>query len=238
MAGKVGVVNLNANDIGGLGTAALQDWGTAAGQLPRLDASARLPAIDGSQVLSVNAVKLQSLPVSAIAPVTGQVLGWNGSAWLPANTNAGSVAAVGTGAGLLGGTITTSGTISVDVGTNAQQIPQLDGSARLPAVDASLLLNVNATALQSRGIANVSPAAGQVLSWNQTASQWTPTNAAAGTVTFVQTTGGLLGGPITGSGTLSIDTGTAANQIVKLNTLAQLPAIDGGLLTNVNATFA
>ncbi|POB13417.1 tail fiber domain-containing protein [Halobacteriovorax sp. DA5] len=49
-----------------------------------------------------------------------------------AGTGAGTVTSVTAGAGLTGGTITTSGTLAVDVGTSASQIPQLDGSGRLP----------------------------------------------------------------------------------------------------------
>lgn len=46
--------------ITGLGTAATQNTGTAAGQIPLLDGSARLPAVDGSQLTNVNAA---SVPV-------------------------------------------------------------------------------------------------------------------------------------------------------------------------------
>ena len=44
---------------------------------------------------------------------------------------------------------------------------------------------------------------------------------------------GLLGGTITSSGTLSVDTGTMAGQIVQLTNLAYLPAVDAHLLTNI-----
>jgi hypothetical protein len=70
------------------------------------------------------------------------------SAW-PALGGGGTVTSVGTGAGLLGGPITGSGTLSVDVGTSANQIVQLDSSAKLPAVDGSALTNLNATSLAS-----------------------------------------------------------------------------------------
>ncbi len=46
------------------------------------------------------------------------------------------------GNGLTGGTITTTGMIAVDVGTGPLQIVQLDGSGKLPAVDASQLVNL------------------------------------------------------------------------------------------------
>jgi hypothetical protein len=53
----------------------------------------------------------------------------------------GSLTSITAGTGLTGGTITTSGTIAVDVGTTAGKIVQLDGSAKLPAVDGSSLTN-------------------------------------------------------------------------------------------------
>tara|TARA_Y100001938_G_scaffold115581_1_gene159122 strand:+ start:1873 stop:3474 length:1602 start_codon:yes stop_codon:yes gene_type:complete len=57
----------------------------------------------------------------------------------------GTVTQVIASTGLTGGTITTTGTIAVDVGTTASKIVQLDGSARLPAVDGSQLTNLPAT---------------------------------------------------------------------------------------------
>jgi len=57
--------------------------------------------------------------------------------------------------------------------------------------------------------------------------------AGGGTVTSVATGTGLSGGPITGSGTIAVDVGTTANKIVQLNGSAQLPAVDGSLLTNL-----
>jgi hypothetical protein len=61
----------------------------------------------------------------------------------------GTVTSIVAGTGLTGGTITTSGTIAVDVGTTASKIVQLDGSARLPAVNGSLLTNLSGSAISS-----------------------------------------------------------------------------------------
>ncbi len=54
----------------------------------------------------------------------------------------GTVTSVDSGTGLTGGPITSSGTLNVDVGTTANKIVQLDASAKLPAVDGSLLTNL------------------------------------------------------------------------------------------------
>ena len=142
VAGRTGAIVLNAGDINGLGSAALKDYGTAPNQLPILDGAARLPAVDGSQLTNVNAVTLQSRAVASVAPVLGQVLGFNGSAWLPVTVATGGVTNVGAGVGLIGGPVTSVGTLSVDVGSAANkivrenanaQIAQMFGTAALPA---------------------------------------------------------------------------------------------------------
>ena len=66
----------------------------------------------------------------------------------------GSVTSVASGTGLTGGPITTSGTLNVDVGTTANKVLQLDGSARIPAVDGSLLTGVNASGIVDGTIVN------------------------------------------------------------------------------------
>ncbi len=58
-----------------------------------------------------------------------------------------------------------------------------------------------------------------------------------GTVTSVDSGTGLTGGPITGSGTLNVDVGTGANQIVQLDGSSRLPAVDGSQLTGLPAGY-
>ena len=76
----------------------------------------------------------------------GQVLKLNSGlpAWQDV-TGTGTVSSVASGTGLTGGPITTSGTLNVDVGTTASKIVQLDGNAKLPAVDGSQLTNITAS---------------------------------------------------------------------------------------------
>ncbi|MDZ4661168.1 MAG: hypothetical protein SGJ18_06060 [Pseudomonadota bacterium] len=88
---------------------------------------------------------LLTLPPNA--GTVGQILATDGAgnlSWTIAG-GGGTVTSISTGAGLVGGPITTTGSISVDVGTTAGKIVQLDGSAMLPAVNGSLLTNVAAT---------------------------------------------------------------------------------------------
>lgn len=88
------------------------DVGTSANKIVQLDGSAKLPAVDGSQLTNL--------------PATGDITD------------------VVAGTGLTGGGTSGSVTLNVDVGTSANQIVQLDGSAKLPAVDGSQLTNLAA----------------------------------------------------------------------------------------------
>ena len=200
------------------------DVGTAANKILQLNASSQIPAVDGSLLTFVNAVKLQGQSVSATVPTANQVLAFNSttSSWTPTAAATGSVTNVSSGTGLTGGPITTNGTLNVDVGTAAGKILQLNASAQIPAVDGSLLTFVNAVKLQSQSVSATVPTAGQILAFNSTTSSWTPTTVAVGSVTSVNTGNGLLGGPITATGTLTVDVGSAANKIPQLNANAQL----------------
>ena len=61
-------------------------------------------------------------------------------------TNVGDITGVTAGTGLSGGGTSGTVTINADVGTTASKLVQLDGSARLPAVDGSQLTNLPASA--------------------------------------------------------------------------------------------
>ena len=202
---------------------------------------------------------------------SGQVLSTDGSgtlSWVTASGGgggSGTVTSLLAGTGLTGGTITTTGTLAVNVGTGNNQIVQLDGSAHLPAVDGSALTNLDPTHLSAAvgtakggtGLTAIGTA-NQVMGVNSGATgleyktitagtNITVTHGAnsitiaasgggSGSVTSIASGTGLTGGPITATGTFAVDVGTGNNQIVQLDGSAHLPAVNGSALTNLNAT--
>jgi hypothetical protein len=270
-----------------LGTAAAEDVGTAASNVVQLDGSARLPAVDGSQLIN-----LPSAPVTSVAGKTGVVTlvaGDIGGLATVATTGAYSdlsgtptlatVATTGAYSDLSGtptlATVATTGAYSdltgtptlgtaaaLDVGTSANNVVQLDGSARLPAVDGSQLTNLpsGATTLGALTDVDVTGAVNtNVLKYNSTSGDWedgavaysevtgTPALATvattgaysdlSGTPTLatVATTGAysdLSGTPTLGTAA-ALDVGTAASNVVQLDGSARLPAVDGSQLTNL-----
>ena len=100
----------------GLGTSATLDSGTANGNVVVLDATG-LPAVDGSQLTNITSTDNTKLAIASNLSDLNNVA--------TARTNLG----LGTSAVL-------------DVGTSANNIVQLDGSSKLPAVDGSQLTNL------------------------------------------------------------------------------------------------
>ena len=277
-----------------LGTAAALDVGTSALNVVQLDASAKLPAVDGSQLTNLPPTSLDGITdVTITAPADRQVLTYDSasSEWINsavayadvtgtptlatvATTGAYSdlsgtptlatVATTGAYSDLSGtptlATVATTGAYSdlsglptlgtaaaLDVGTSALNVVQLDASAKLPAVDGSQLINLPPTSLD--GITDVTitaPADRQVLTYDSASSEWINSAVAYADVTgtptlaTVATTGAysdLSGTPTLGTAA-ALDVGTSALNVVQLNGSAQLPAVDGSLLTGVVATVA
>ena len=110
----------------GLGTAALLDVGTSATNIVQLDALAKLPAVDGSQLTNISATDNTKLAI------LNNLSDLNSAP--TARTNLG----LGTAAVL-------------DTGTGANNIVQLDGTSKLPAVDGSQLTNLPSGGSPSQG---------------------------------------------------------------------------------------
>ncbi|MBX3041924.1 MAG: hypothetical protein KF789_14555 [Bdellovibrionaceae bacterium] len=252
----------------------------------------------------------------------GRVLGTDGSAASWVNLPGGTVSSITAGSGLLGGTITGSGTLSVDVGNTAGKILQLNGVGQIPAVSGALLTDLKAEALSSGTIpsarmpaltGDVTSSAGSVsLSLTMTGvtagtyrsvavdnkgrvvSGTNPTNLSGYGITDAVSNAGSVpsfqSGPNTAKPTagsvgriyistdtaeiyrddgtswvliaaagggltsvtsassdisvanpmsapvLTLNSGSGANQLLKLNSSAQIPAVSGILLTNLNAS--
>ena len=201
-------IGSNLSDLGNLATAqtnlnlktaAYEDVGTTANKIVQLDGTAKLPAVDGSQLTN-----LPSALVSSVNTATGAVNIYADDSTL--NIDGTALTLSGTGA---------TSTLNVDVGTTANKIVQLDGTAKLPAVDGSALTN-----LPSAPVTSVNTATGAV------------------NIYADDTTLNIDGTALTLSGTgatstLNVDVGTIANKIVQLDGTAKLPAVDGSQLTNL-----
>ena len=264
-----------------LGTAAALDVGTTALKVVQLDASAKLPAVDGSQLTN-----LPSAPVTSVAGRTGAItlsasdisglatVATSGAyADLSGTPSLATVATSGAYADLSGSpslaTVATSGAYSdlsglptlgtaaaLDVGTTALKVVQLDASARLPAVDGSLLTNLPSAPVTSvagrtgaitlsasdiSGLATVATS-GAYADLSGTPSLATVATSGAyadlsGTPSLatVATSGDyndLSNLPTLGTAA-ALDVGTTALKVVQLDASAKLPAVDGSQLTNL-----
>ena len=109
---------------------------------------------------------------------------YNGSSWQVLGTAGAGVTAVTAGAGLLGGTINSTGTIDIDVGTTNGKIVQVGAGNKLPAIDGSLLTNLDPSHLSGAvgvslgGTGLTSLSANQIVLGNGTSAV---TQVAAGT---------------------------------------------------------
>ncbi len=151
-----------------------------------------------------------------------------------------------------------------DTGTGANNIVKLDGSSRLPAVDGSQLTNLPSAPVTSvNGNTGAVTLSGDDLAADHTASNYTAANANIdGHLSGIDSKFGTLGTASTaassdflavsnnlsdlnnagtartnlGLGTAATqDTGTGANNIVKLDGSSRLPAVDGSQLTGLSS---
>lgn len=142
---------------------------------------------------------------------------------------AGTVTNVGSGAGLTGGPITGSGSLSIANGgvTNAMLVHHaLTVTASSPLSGGGVVALGGSTSLGLKACA-----ANQVLQF--VSGAWACSNAATGTVTKVASGAGLTGGPITGSGTLSIANSGVLNAMLahhSLSVTASSPLSGGGVI--------
>ena len=112
----------------GLGTTATTNTGTSSGQVPVLGASG-LPAVGGSLLTGITASQVSGLGTAATAASSSFLQATNNLSDLTSPSSARSALGLGSAA-------------TLTAGPGANNLVQLDGSARLPAVDGSQLTNL------------------------------------------------------------------------------------------------
>jgi len=168
--------------------------------------------------------------------------------WVPSG-GSGTVTSVGAGTGLVGGPITTSGSLSVDVGTTANKIVQLDGTGKLPAVDGSQLTNLPAGTESDptvKAINGLVKSNGTTISAATAGADYQAPLVSGTNIKTINGTSVLGAGNITAIATETDPTVTAINGLVKANGTAISAAIagtdylapngNGSALTNLNAS--
>jgi hypothetical protein len=197
----------------GLGTSATLDTGTANGNVVVLDATG-LPAVDGSQLTGVTSTDNTKLAIA------------NNLSDLNNATTARTNLGLGTSA-------------TLDVGTGANDVVQLDGTSKLPAVDGSQLTNISPTGalLITNNLSDLNSASTGLPAVD--GSQLTGVTATDNTKLAIANNLSDLNNAGTartnlGLGTsATLDVGTSANNVVQLDGSSRLPAVDGSQLTNL-----
>ena len=167
--------------------------------------SSQLPPVGGDLSGALEAAtvsRLQTRPLAATAPVTGQVLTWSGIQWEPQGVAAGVTSAFGR-----------TGVIASQAGDYGfNQISGTVANSQLPALGGDLsgaVTTATVSRLQNRPLAVTAPATGQVLTWS--GAQWEPQTAAAG----VTSAFGRSGAVTARSGDYSADQITNAVDVTK-----------------------
>ncbi|WP_409478070.1 beta strand repeat-containing protein [Pseudobdellovibrio sp. HCB154] len=166
----------------------------------------------------VTVIRLRNVAVTAVTPSSGQVLAYNGSAWTPTSVPAGvgTVTNVAAGTGLTGGSITSSGTLSVNFGTSSGTVAAGDDariSGALQAVNnlaelSSLSsartnlglgsLATKSTVMLSSDVSGVLPVANGGTQWSSNAvGVMTTLNATVGSSTIISNFGLTVDAPNT-----------------------------------------
>jgi hypothetical protein len=191
------------------------------GQISGSVGSSQLPGAGGDvsgTLTAATVTGIQSRAVANTAPANGQALVWSSgaSAWQPGTVS---------GSGAVSSVFGRSGAVTAQTGDYSfGQISGTIGSSQFPATGGDLSGNLTAatvTGIQSRAVANTTPANGQALVWNSGASAWQP-----GTVSGSGAVSSVFGR----TGTVTAQTGDYGfGQISGTVASSQLPSAGGDL---------
>ena len=179
--------------------------------------------------------KIQSVAVATTPPTSGQVLKFNGTAWAPAadSSNAGTVKSVGTGTGLTGGTITSTGTINLSLDTNGGlSSTQGTGSAQLGIKPGGIVPGMVSNTTYTMSITGNAATATTATSATTAGTATNFSGSLNGDVTGKQTTAKVV--KIQGVGVAT--TAPTSGQVMKFNGTAWAPSTDAsnaGTVTSV-----
>ncbi|MCM2353015.1 MAG: hypothetical protein NDI63_05305 [Pseudobdellovibrio sp.] len=194
----------------------------------------------GSSTMTIQSFR--GVPLAATAPVSGQVLLYNGSTWSPTTipANIGTVTNVSAGTGLLGGSITSSGTLSVNFGASAGTVAAgndsrivgaLQGVNNLSEITSATMARNNLglgnlatksiVTLNSADVTGILPMANGGSKWSLGAGGiYTVSNTTIGSSTTFSNTALYVAAPISASSTVaaSINNPNANGYGLKINT--------------------
>ncbi len=262
--GSTPVISLPQSTSGADGYLSSTDWSTFNSKQPAgsyalttRNINTTSPIVGGGDLSSDRTI---SMPVA-----TSSANGYLSSADWAAFNAKGSVSSVGSGSGLTGGPITSTGTLSVDFSQVASPQYVSNAIAQIPYPVSGALspLSISGTNVALTGVvgfanggtgfsshASQSILVGNGTGLNQLALgtdgyvlksvsgslSYAPETGGggSGSVTTVNSGTGLLGGPITTSGTLSVNVGTVSGAIVQMQSGNTLPSVDAFGLLNLN----
>ncbi len=148
---------------------------------------------------------------------------------------ASGVTSVVSGTGLVPNTITSVGTVNVDVGTTTGKILQVASGNKYPAIDGNAITNVNAVKLQTFDVNTTTPGASQFLGWNTSNNKWEP-KTLSGAVPLSGLTAGTATNTIDSTNFAQLWTWNSLSTQTALSLTSSSTAITSGTLLNVSQT--